>query len=461
MNRTRTILIYLGLGVLEATPAAILLAFWGAPGALLPMIVVVLGMAAVDVLAQRLLPAERQRAALAAGALLLSLWAAKALVSGAAGPAGGWGVLAEAFFGSDADLRGWVLLVLTIALYAAWRGSRLTLYENEGLRELFGRVMASTLVVVLLGSWTASSDDALRPEMGVVTGELVLGFATGLAAVALARRGDLGQADRPLGWRSLMSVMAAIGVILLLSLGLGALLGGDVAEILLQALGLVLSAVAFVLLPLLFLLLSAMAWILERLHVERAMGVLQQLARMLGQARLEPPKFLTDATAAMPWLGPLLDWAGRLLPAVLLLAAIYAMLRRRGRARQADEEERVSLFSWSMLADDLLGLLSGLRRRPATGLQAALARITGADPASRIRRAYIRMLIAAEARKLPRGEPQTAREYMPTAQAAFPGAPGPLGTLTRTYEQARYDPSGATDDDAAAAEQALGQLPRS
>jgi hypothetical protein len=143
-----------------------------------------------------------------------------------------------------------------------------------------------------------------------------------------------------------------------------------------------------------------------------------------------------------------------LLP-ILLLIGLLLLARRRLQRQKNTDEERESLWSWSGLADDLRDLLAGFRRPGRDGgLRAALARLRGGDPASRIRRSYIRLLLAGEAHNQPRPAPQTPREYAPTARAMIAGAAPQVEALTGAYERARYHPTGTTEADAATAEQA-------
>ena len=90
----------------------------------------------------------------------------------------------------------------------------------------------------------------------------------------------------------------------------------------------------------------------------------------------------------------------------------------------------------------------------AGGLRAALAALRGGDPASRVRRSYIRLLLLGEAHERPRPAPQTPHEYAPAAGALLPAAAQPVDALTDAYERARYNPNGVTAADADAAERA-------
>jgi len=80
--------------------------------------------------------------------------------------------------------------------------------------------------------------------------------------------------------------------------------------------------------------------------------------------------------------------------------------------------------------------------------------LRGGDPASRVRRSYIRLLLLGEAHERPRAAPQTPHEYAPAAGALFPAVAQPVDVLTEAYERARYNPNGITAADADAAERA-------
>ncbi|MEP7190317.1 MAG: DUF4129 domain-containing protein, partial [Roseiflexaceae bacterium] len=105
--------------------------------------------------------------------------------------------------------------------------------------------------------------------------------------------------------------------------------------------------------------------------------------------------------------------------------------------------------------DDLRELLAGRRGAARAGARrAALAALRGGDPASRVRRSYIRLLLLGEAHEKPRPAPHTPHEYAPAAATMLPAAAQPVDTLTDAYERARYNPNGVTAADADAAEHA-------
>jgi hypothetical protein len=183
--------------------------------------------------------------------------------------------------------------------------------------------------------------------------------------------------------------------------------------------------------------------------------MLRQLAQQLQPGNLGQPPPAGDVLGIFPpWLQAALRIFFALLPILLILGLL--MLARRRALRQAGaDEERESLWSWQSVAADLRDLLSSRRRRPsAGGLRAALAALRGADPASRVRRRYIRLLLLGEAHKRPRPAPHTPHEYAPAAGELLPSASQPIDALTAAYERARYNPGGIAAADADAAERA-------
>ena len=128
------------------------------------------------------------------------------------------------------------------------------------------------------------------------------------------------------------------------------------------------------------------------------------LDRWLQQLAQQPPLKIDVAPPAgevlgifPPWLQTAIRIFFALLP-ILLILGLLLLARSRARLRAGADEERESLWSWAGLAEDLRGLLAGLRGpQRAGGLRAALAALRGGDPASRVRRSYIRLLLLGEA----------------------------------------------------------------
>ena len=90
MVNWQRIMYYLGLALVEATPAVLLLTINGAYAWGMLIGIVLLG-ALADWIVLRRLPPERQALALAAGGLLCALWVVKGQVTSDYGLLGGWG----------------------------------------------------------------------------------------------------------------------------------------------------------------------------------------------------------------------------------------------------------------------------------------------------------------------------------------------------------------------------------
>ncbi|HEX9372037.1 MAG TPA: DUF4129 domain-containing protein, partial [Roseiflexaceae bacterium] len=258
-------------------------------------------------------------------------------------------------------------------------------------------------------------------------------------------------------WRGLLTLFGAIALVLALGLLVGSLVGDEAAAVVrLLWQGLVLI-VALILAPFFYLAAAIVERLLRLLNLEQ----------LLNDLNFQPPQPPAEGSAATDLLAIFPAWAQALIRAffallpILVVVGLILLARRRARRAASADEERESLWSWGGLAADLRGLLSnfGAPRR-AEGLRDALARLRGADPATRVRRSYIRLLLLGQAHERPRAAPQTPREYAPAASAMLPAASQPIEALTDTYERARYHPQSLGAADATAAEQAWAAIDR-
>jgi hypothetical protein len=441
------------LVVVEATPAAMPLVLLGMPGAWALIGFVVLLGALADWLAAIWLPVERQQPALLAIGVALALWAAKVAAGGGGGPFSGWGTLFGAMF-STVGSGGLAYLTLLISLYMFRRGTRVLDHDSISLRRLFARASVGLLLIMGIGLLGMGQPGDMR--ITLITVMLLTFFAVGLLAIALAAAAEEydSQLSR-LGWRGVLTLCAAIGLVLVLGLAFAALFGQDAARSLRAIIRAIILLIALMLLPFLLLFSGLLERLARMINLRDFLRILQDNQLGLGQQQQQAVDMLSIFP---PWTQTALRIFFALVP-ILIIVALYLLLRRRARRGANRDEERESLWSWSGLAADLKDLLASLRREQIEeGLRAALARLRGADPVSRIRRSYIRFLLAGEAREQPRAAPQTPREYAPGASAALPEAAQPISALTAAYERARYYPAGVTPADADAAEQAWGAI---
>ncbi len=437
---TRRLLTFVGLALLEATPPALLLTLWGVQAAWGVLVVVVFSAGVCDWLIRRILPERQQRPAVALAALILAVSAARLVLPNN-------DLLAALFEPAFAhNLIGYSSLLA--GLYATWRGVRMHAFETIGQRELFSRTMAMTLFALLIGGAGAHTE---TPLLLASTAEILVGFAAGLGTVALARAAEPGETTgRAAGWRGAAPTIAAIVIVLLLGLGLTGIFGGEARQMVVLLSNLLILLLTALLLPIVMLLAPILEWLLLTIHATALVVALRDFARQLQLAQRDSPINPFDELARwLPWLGPFLTLLGRLFPVFILLALVWFVAYRRSRAAKLADEERESLFSWNDLLNDLQGLFAGLRSAPGDGgLRAILANLHGADPDTRIRRSYLRMLIAAEDRELPRPAPQTPREFLPSAQAAITATPEVIARVTLAYERARYFPGNTTSTEA-------------
>jgi hypothetical protein len=442
------IVYYLGLALVEATPPALLLTIadgdaWG-----LLIGVVLLGALADWIVLGRLSP-ERQPIALAGIALLCALWLVKIQIGGGYGPLGDWGQVLGAIFLISHPRTGVAYLSLLSALYCFWRGTRLTIHDRVSVHRIFRAIAISLLAIVGIGVLGVRLTGASAVAAST---EVLAFFAIGLVTIALASgidERDIGL--HRLGWRGVLIVCGAIAVVLGLGVLVGALFGHDIAMIVGALWQAIVLVIALIFAPLVWLIVIVLEALLKATRLDRW---LQGLANQPLELGAPPPPANGVLAIFPPWLQVVLRVFFALLP-ILLILALLLLARSRARRRETTDEERESLWSWAGLAEDLRGLLGSLRAPArAGGLRAVLAGLRGGDPASRIRRSYIRLLLLGEQRQQPRGIPQTPHEYAPTAGALLPLAAQPVDTLTEAYERARYNPDGVSADDAEAAERA-------
>jgi hypothetical protein len=439
---------YLGLAVVEATPPALLLTLAGGDAWAALIGVTLLG-ALTDWIVLRRLPAARQPPAQVGVGLLGALWVVKGLVAGDYGLLGDWGQALGAIFSISHPRAGVAYLGLLVALYCFWRGTRLTMHDRVSIHRVFRAAAFGLLLIAMLSLFSTAQTISLR--LGASTQVLTF-FAVGLVTIALASATEDREAGlRRLGLRGLLILCGAVALVLVLGLLVGAFAGDAVGQIVLAVWGAFVLLLALIFAPLIFLMTRLLEWLVDMSSLRNVLERLAQLAPQ-GQRDVPPAGELLGAFPA--WAQATIRIFFALLP-ILLVIGLLLLARRRLRRQQDTDEERESLWSWSSLADDLRGLLAR-RRRPSRdgGLRAALARLRGGDPVSRIRRSYIRLLLAGEARNQPRAARQTPREYAADAGTMLPAAAQPIETLTAAYERARYHPTGATTADADSAEQA-------
>ncbi len=421
----------------------------GVPWALL-FLIVLLGWFSDQV--DRRLPPGRERAALLVGAAVGGLLLPSLGLGGVGAALGGL------LPGSSDFLAAYTLLLL--GLYLFWRGVRIDTGDSGGIGDLFGRGAVVGLVAVIVGAITRTGEPASSPAVLV---QIVGLNGLGLLALALAHAQDAaGGRLAGLSWRWLATLMAAVGVVVVVAVLGAGLVGGSGGA---AARGLI----TLVLLP--FALVGgALAWLFLTFLAGPLSALIQAILAQLQlievpepplSSEAQPPAAIDGALTTIQRMAEGTTFLLALIPIVLLVVAIL-LLRRRQAARPQGDEERESLGLVASLGSDLRDLLGRLRNpfaRSLTGLRAALAALSGDDATTRTRRAYVRMLLLLEGRDQTRPPTLTPAEFAPVASEATGDGAG-VGAITASYEQARYSPAGAQASDADAAEGALRKLER-
>jgi hypothetical protein len=345
-----------------------------------------------------------------------------------------------------------IYVVVAASMWAWWQGTRLIdLGHNEVVRHLRRGVVILTVLLALAG--VTGVEPGPLPGSGHIelniASEIIAYFVLGFVSLSLTQivaaqsEGAAGSA-----WQQLRSGVVSTLAIMIVGMLLLAVVAAPARE--------ALRAVAIVLLYGFVIILTPLFWLIFQI-----IALVRAALATHGYFKPPPSPTLTPAQHAPlqppPWetLAPLLVTSKLVLlltPLVVLALLILFTTRRRGSRDEAGIEERESIFSWSALGSDLQDLLRGLRRPAAGegGLRAALARLMGSDPATRIRRRYVQLLMIGEDAGVARPPGRTPREFAPEL-AHLPVDDTAVGRLTELYEQARYAPE---DVDAAAAIQA-------
>ncbi len=285
---------------------------------------------------------------------------------------------------------------------------------------------------------------------------LLLMIGTGLTALALSslqlstitgRWEEGAESQLPLNRYWLVSVGAVIAAMLVVGLALGAVVSpASVAQALSWVtvvldwigtlLGYVLLAVAYVI----FLVLTPLyEWIRSRLaETPRPEPLqIQGLEEMLDPMR-------QPSTSAVPELvSETARWTG--LGAVLVVVIVVtALALRYFRQRQQDEPEEVreTIFTRSLLAEQLSSLWRDLLGRLRDASQGPISPFLPLDDEQETRRAirarYQSLLALAQAQGYARLRGQTAAEYISLLAERFPTVRGAWATVIEEYTAARY-----------------------
>lgn len=326
------------------------------------------------------------------------------------------------------------------SVYAAFR---------RGLVILFvGLALGLNIPVLAAGGW----------------GRVLLFFLAGLCALSLARvdeerrRGTGAEGPPPIRGEWVLTMLSITGVVGLVGVALASLVSPLAAGLSLAPLGRVADLLQWLLTPL-FLLLG---------------NLIDPLVRWLRSLRHHVrPVTQPPAHGRNPRL-PLSHVSGQqalaaghtLLVVIALIAACVALwyaffYRQRGDTARDGEEERESLWSWSLFIAALRSLPRRLWARLFGRRQAdEPAPVPGAEPgrAGTIREIYRLLLARAAALGLPRRAAETPHEYLARLRGAVPAGEKDAALLTGLYAHARYGRDAPTAREVAAAGEVWARL---
>lgn len=409
--------------------------------------------ALLDRVVQILPRAWRPRAWLAGG-LLIGALLLKAMMGGGLSPLTGWGIL------NPEDYAGYQELIFSSValLYLWWRGSRLIEIDYDAVGIIFRRGLIILLVALpFLQIFVAAPFN--QPEVFSALTAYVVTFV-GSALLSLAISNIMGrESGRRRRW--IATTVLPVLALILASIGIVAVFSATLRRLLAETLQVIIITIYWLISPIIALFMAALSWILQ--------------GALTPPPGAQPAATPTPAPTPGPQPDPLAQirqaypepasaatlevWriAGVLILLVLTIVALRWMLAQARGRQQAEQEERSSLWSWAEMRRDLFDMVNSLLdplRRKRPGLRDTLAALRGNDPITRIRRAYVRLLLLAEEHERARAPHQTPREYLPQVEALAPGASAAMSILTATYEHARYGPP-PKEKHADTAEQAL------
>lgn len=373
--------------------------------------------------------------------LLLSVLAVPAWLLAVLVPDGSWmptaWVMREATLAGGGVSAAVVFSTGVVALYAWCRGLWMGIVpaESEALGKWFmGGAAALVALFALLALARGTGVDRFTGTLQL----LVLSyFVVGPSVIALVHVGALRDNAAAGRSTSLAWILALIAPMALIVVA-GLLLSNEVAPVLARvmhaALWLVFIISDFVLWlaywPLVFL-----TWLVHLLEVSGpAVPKAAPPSRFVG-----PAGFDFQATDS-------LDYAPLAAIAVFVVLFLYFLFRRqRGRPLRDAEEERSSVWSWRLLAQQMravwrafVGQMRAQQPRALARMARVLAGAAATSKPEDIRALYRRFLGWSAAHGHPRRAAATPEELLLEIATAMAPAATPAALITRQYERARY-----------------------
>lgn len=379
--------------------------------------------------------------------VLTTLYTLKIQAGGGWSPLGGWIMLWPLAEGSPnlLSLAG----MLFVQLWAWWRGMALVDHDHGEVAALLQNGVLTLAFLTILITPLTRVNLGEPPWGALLATEAAAVIVFGLLSLSLARI-VVDEETRPAnGWRWFRSSLATTIGIVIVGLVPLSLVSNTATLVLRSVLAAVVGLAALVLSPLFNLLLRFWFWLVESYRRDPA-EVMQSPSPAASAAAYPASQPTAFEEQFFRVLFTALSIALYVLPLLMLLAVIILLQRRRRNTPELDGALYESLWSRQTLANDLRGLLSGLRLPRAQALRDALARLRGGDPVARIRRRYVQALLLGEAAGRERRPPQTPLEYKVDLTDVLATPERAWQTLTDIYDRARYAPETIQPADAEA-----------
>ncbi len=456
------ILLLLAVAAVEALPLALLaglLAAWSlTPGAVpLPaaavFAAVLLGYGATRLLVRRRVAERPARVLLVLAGLAVSA----ALYAVSSALSHGQGILRD---------PGLAIVELAVVLFAWSRGAVLAREDLvfDAIYSAFRRGLIVLFAVLVLALNTAGA--LARGLVRDGWGDVIVFFLAALCALSLARveeercRGAGVEGPPPVRGEWVLTLLGVTGGLLVLGLVLSSFLSPVAAALALAPLGRVADALQWLLTPLILLLGALLDPLVELLRSLLHRHAVHPPAQPQGKTRQPDLSHLLKPHASSA------DVIHGLLLVVAVIGVMIALWyafaeRRRSASDDAVDEERESLWSWSLLLAGLRRLWRRLWGRfvpPPEGELAAPTQGGGDHGALSIRAIYRRMLLLAAALGHPRHGAETPHEYLARLRGAVPASEKDAALLTALYARARYGPAAPDQADVAAAREVWTRL---
>jgi hypothetical protein len=333
--------------------------------------------------------------------------------------------------GADFSLAVGLALTLVFLVTLWWRGASIA-HDEVTLDSIRGAFQWGLVVVIC-----AAVLDTLT-SADIVNGFLIVGFfAAGLAGLSLARFSSDSGGSPVMSKTWFVPIAASVGGVVILGLlisliGIGGL--DDVTRAILRLIGSVgLWVLKPVLLGLGFVAAALVAlgnWLSsvfgggDLSGLEAAQEQIRQFHESLGEVeQTGPPRLLV-------WTLKFIAFLAAASVAAWVLFRLFRF-RRLLRHQEDVEETRESLFSWSRVNADLLGMLNNWRGANQ-GQPGGMGTLEPQNP----REVYHRFLSLADHVGYPRMDWETPREHQRQLSSALP--PAPVDRIVNDFQSEHY-----------------------